>query len=319
MSRELRGSAYPHRRRNFAAAIVAGGAIVFLYYNFQSVTAEDHKRVARVSRLSHQVTLAKTQEVKTAAVPEPREMLVDSASAGQANRLAIQYSISQLQRGIDRLNRCPSYTAIFERQERIDGELKDEQQIELKLRHAPFSVYMKWLNGDKGRELLYSDSQNEGKMLVKLGGLKGRLVPTLKIDPTSDRAKSESRHSVAEAGLQNLARQIIQHRERDLKTGNIPTCTIEENHTFDGRSCQLVMVEYTDQKYSPLYRKSLTLIDSELSLPVFVKNYTWPNEHTVDEEQETLIEYYSYTELHLEDRLADAIWQQDNPDYRFKR
>jgi hypothetical protein len=178
---------------------------------------------------------------------------------------------------------------------------------------------MKWLNGDKGRELLYGDNENEGKMLVKLGGLKGRFMPTLKIDPTSDRAMSESRHSVAQAGLLNLAKQIIEHRQRDLKTGNIPHCLIEENHTFDDRPCHLVVVEYTDKKHSPTYRKSMTLIDSQLSLPVFVKNYTWPNEHTVDEEQETLIEYYSYTDLHLEDQLADAIWQQDNPEYRFKR
>ena len=55
-----------------------------------------------------------------------------------------------------------AYKRWYEREERIDGEMKEPQQMELKLRHAPFSVYMKWLNGDKGRELLYTANENDG-------------------------------------------------------------------------------------------------------------------------------------------------------------
>lgn len=310
-----------HRRRNFAAAMVAGGSIAFLYYSFQPATAEENmpRRTARLSSLTVDVDHAVDSAaiVKSDVVPAPH----DASDAREANpdQTAIEQIVSQLERGIDHLERVPSYTAIFEREERIDGEMKEPQQMELKLRHAPFSVYMKWLNGDKGRELLYTANENDGRMLVKLGGWKGNLLPTLKLDPHSERAKTESRHPVTQAGLVNLAREIIHHRQRDLKTGVLPKCSVTPGLLFEGRRVTKLEVEYDSQSNSSVYRKAITLIDEELNLPVYVENYTWPNQNTKNLDEETLVERYAYTEIRIEDQLADAIWDHGNPDYRFTR
>ncbi|MCA8982757.1 MAG: DUF1571 domain-containing protein [Planctomycetaceae bacterium] len=319
-----------HRRQNFAAAVVAGGALAFLYYNFQPAEADEAHNVSatKVSSLVHSLPDTRIRKSFSSTdmethVPKPKEMEQPSSTDPQlseiSDRYAILFSISQLQRGIEKLESAPSYTTIFERVERIDGELKDQQQIELKLRHSPFSVYMKWLNGDKGRELLYADNENEGRMLVKLGGLKGRFIPTLRLDPMGTQAQAETRHPITRAGLVNLAKQLIEHRQRDLESGHYPRCTVEEGHEFDGRPCTKMIIEYARKEHSSLYRKSITMIDSELSLPVYVRNYTWADQNTVDEEQETLIECYAYTKIQIEKQLANAVWQHDNPEYRFKR
>lgn len=305
------------RRHNFAAAMVAGAAIAFLYYNFEPATANE-KQGLSIQPVSQNADSALPRQTASLDLKSDKAD-VDSSGNELADRYALLFIVSQLQRGIEKLEQRSSYSTVFERQERIDGVLSDTQQIEMKIRHAPFSVYMKWKTGDRGRQLLFSDNENEGRMLVKLGGLKGRLVPTLRLEPGGSQAMSESRYPVTQSGLVNLAKQIIHHRQKDLKTGVIPQCTIEEGLTFNERPCYKVSIEYRNQKDSSLYWKCMTLIDEQLSLPVYVKNHTWPDKNTVNLEEDTLIECYSYTNIEFEDRLAEVTWQQDNPEYRFVR
>lgn len=307
------------RRHNFAAAVVAGAAIGFLYYNFEPAVASEKSGLS-VQPVSQNLI---SEPVRQTASLDIKPEKADEASSSKTNEVADRYAllfiVSQLQRGIEKLEQRSSYSTVFERQERIDGVLSDAQQIEMKIRHAPFSVYMKWKTGDRGRQLLYTDKENEGRMLVKLGGLKGRLVPTLRLEPAGSQAMAECRYPVTQSGLVNLAKQIIHHREKDLKTGVVPQCTIEEGLTFNDRPCYKVSIEYRNQKDSALYWKCMTLIDEQLSLPVYVKNHTWPDKNTVNLEEDTLIECYSYTNIEFEDRLAEMTWQQDNPEYRFVR
>ena len=48
-------------------------------------------------------------------------------------------------------------TAVFQKQERIDGALQPVNVMELKVRHRPLSVYMKWQQPDAGQEVIWRD------------------------------------------------------------------------------------------------------------------------------------------------------------------
>ena len=62
----------------------------------------------------------------------------------------------------------------------------DREMTELKIRHTPFSVYMKWHEGtDIGREVLFIEGQLDDKLLVS----PGNVLPTVKLDPYGDLAK----------------------------------------------------------------------------------------------------------------------------------
>ncbi|MCG6155575.1 DUF1571 domain-containing protein [Rubinisphaera margarita] len=323
MTRENRGSKpeASNSLRNVLAAMLTCGVVAGMYYSYQPASADDLPPVEdRISRLDSKVLVTPSVPSLQDVVPTPQDRMeaADEAPKLNADQLALKKAIDMLHVGVDRLDNVDNYSFVFDRQERIDGELRENQQIQVKLRHAPFSVYMQWLTGDRGRELLYTENQNENRMLVKLGGLKGRFIPTLKLDPNGDQAKSESRHPITQAGLVNLAREIIKNRRNDLEAAQTPRCVVEEGHSFNDRPCTRLFLEYASKEQSPVYRKTITLIDDELSLPVYVRNYTWPNENMVDIEQETLIECYAFSEIQFERQLADATWERENPDYRFR-
>ena len=82
----------------------------------------------------------------------------------------VTYKIQILEKGLEFLSKTPHYTAQFVKKELVNGELLDEQEMEMKVRHAPFSVYLKWVTGEAGREVLYVEGQNDGRMKAHPGG-----------------------------------------------------------------------------------------------------------------------------------------------------
>jgi hypothetical protein len=235
-------------------------------------------------------------------------------------RWAMLLSVTMLQRGCEKFEHISDYTATLYKQERINGELLDGETMSMKLRHQPFSVYMKWLDGDKGRQLIYVDGQNEGNLLVQLGGVKGRLLGTLSINPTGSQAMAESRYPITGAGLLHLAKKIVEYRQQDLERGTGVHCEMYDNQELNGRPCYMFVTTYDAREFNDQYRKAVCYIDKELSMPICVRNYTWGvdvNPEKIDEE--TLIEFYSYSDIQIEQELADADFDRANESYRMRR
>ena len=242
-----------------------------------------------------------------------------------SSKLALQLHVALLEVGKHRIERFPDYSATFIKQERVDGsDLQDVQSIQLKLRHKPFGIYMKWLEGgDVGRELLQVEGQYDDKMLVRLGGIKKRL-PLLKLDPIGSMAMKECRHPVTEMGLALLADQILKYRKRDLTLQGGLRWEMLPEQKFMDRTCDCWVVEYESREVEPTYRKSITYIDKELALPICVRSFGWPeagieagDASSLDEA--TLIEYYGYTDIKFESRLTDGDFDKGNSDYTFRR
>lgn len=234
----------------------------------------------------------------------------------------LKHKMALLDAGIRFLNETPDYTAQFTKQELVNEELTDEQSIHMKVRHAPFSVYLKWLTGERGREVLYVDGCNDGEMLVRSGGWKGRLG-TLSIDPHGSLAMREARHPVTKAGILELALMMQDFHKRDLEQHNYVRCEQLADQEFDGRNCSCFLIEYKDAAGSPTYRKSISLIDKEWSIPLYIKNYGWPlpdQENKVADalDDATLIEFYSFAEVRFRQQLANNDFDRNNEEYRLQ-
>jgi hypothetical protein len=249
-----------------------------------------------------------------------------AATSGGAldNRQALLFSILLLEKGHDHLRAHGNYTATVFTRERVKGVLLDPQVMMLKIRHEPLSLYLKWLVGDKGRELLYVDGQNDGNMIVKVGGIKGKLLPALKLNPTGDLALKEARHPVTEIGLLELAHQLIQKRKQDLESDGGFHCEVLANREVGGRPCYGFIQSFTSQTHSPEYRKCVLLIDKEQCLPVYLQNFTWPDTQAAVDSQThldeaTLVEHYQYSDVHFDQRLADVDFDRKNKSYNFRR
>ncbi len=326
---------YPELSANMLAAGAFGIGVLLLTLEFQPHPAGSDLVMISLKRPSP-VTLQIPSPVKlpeVAPVSRPDEILTTDSSESVAaignavaaqspSQVALERKVSLLQKGLEHLKNVPDYTAQFYKQEMINDTLSDEQCMFMKVRHEPFSVYLKWLEGDRGREALYVDGQNDGKMLVKAGGWKSRL-PTLSLDPEGSLAMGENRYPVTKAGILELTKMILAYHDRDLKTSNYTRCDCIESQMFGERECIGFVLEYSNPTVAEGYRKSITLIDKEWNVPLFIKNFNWPvdaNGLSGEElDQSTLIEYYAFCDVKFASQLQTAEFDASNEEYKFRR
>ncbi len=311
------------KRRNLVAILISFAAVSFLYFNFDPTPAGgDFAEAVDLDKVTADIAVPTEGSASTTGTTSGQ-----SANGNQSNLLhgqtALLMNVMLLQRGIKKLESIPDYTGTFYKRERVQGALGDAQVMQIKVRHKPFGVYMKWLVGDKGRELLYAAGQYDGNILVKLGGAKGVLVPTVKLDPTGSRAMSESRYPITEIGLLNLSKTIIGYRNSDIKEKKNITCKMFDNQPLNDRKCFCFIIEYDNPGISKTYRKSIIFIDKKWSIPICVQNFGWPDGETeltgAELDKDTLIEDYRYSNLHLDQKLADAEFDRSNEKYRLRR
>lgn len=237
------------------------------------------------------------------------------------HRVNLHRKISLLKKGDAFLAGIDGYCATLAKQEVVGSELLDEQTIQMKCRHKPFSVYLNWLTVDPGREVIYIEGQNEGKLIAHDGGWKAR-IPAFTLDPGCRLAMRDARYPVTTAGIANLARTMLDVHREDIQRDSVATCMVEENQSFDGRSCTVFTTQYKAPGSSPTYRKSITYIDDEWNLPVYSRHFAWPESGKGKNEDEldasTLIESYSFTDLKMSYPLTDKDFDRDNSEYHFR-
>lgn len=232
----------------------------------------------------------------------------------------MRQKIDLLEQGREMLTSIDCYTVKIRKQEVVAGRLLDEQTIRLKCRRAPFSVYLIWLSGETGREVIYVDGRNQGRLIAHDGGWKAR-IPAISVDPESSLAMRDARYPVTAAGLLGLIDTMLPIHRADLSLSNLASCEVDRDGSFDGRPCLIFTTRYKSPEGSPTYRKSVTYIDREWKVPVHSRHYQWPSSDTAltesELDQSTLIESYSFTEIELHSGLTDRDFDRNNPDYNF--
>ena len=240
-------------------------------------------------------------------------------------RAALECDLKLLREGLRLLEQTSDYTGTFYKHERINGVMDDGSLIQVKSRHEPLSLYLKWLEGDTGRELLFVEGQYDNEMLVRLGGIRGRLLPVLKIDPDGEKAREKIRHHVSHVSLLKMTRRVVEFREQDLQRLSDMTCDLVVKPTGDESGGLRCVTEYESPSVCAEYRKTIHLLDPGTLLPVTVKTYGWPegerghNLSAEELDERTLLEHYSYSDLEFNQQLADKDFDRNNPDYNLHR
>lgn len=302
----------PAPRKMMWAAVTGSGMLSAIYWTFPPIFA-DVEPTTRVAMKPAGLVRTASLDLDDAPRVLPNVPMTPSV---QTHRK----SIGLLEEGLRRLKRIPGYTAELTRQELVGGEMGERETMRLKLRHAPFSIYMKWTEGKPGQELLYVDGQNDGEMIVRPGGWKGRVLGPLKLNPNGQMALSESRHPVTEVGLARLAEQILDYRYEEAAWDGGYVCT-EDEAEVDGRPCYRFTMVYDLPQFNSEYRKSLVYIDREWLAVTKIENYGWPSGHVPADklDEETLVEAYCYTDINLGTQLAAMDFNAANGDYSLRR
>lgn len=307
-----------------------GWVIAILTVTFSVISWNSHAKPAGAYRgaVPPQIEETPAHQTPVAGTANAAAELQTVVSSGPKieGKLAVRLKQALMLDARAKLQTIPDYLAIFTRQERVHGRLLGRESTELKVRHAPFSVYMKWNEGsDVGREILYVKGQNDGRMLVKKGGKVGDVLPTFKLEPTSDMAMKESRYPISDSGLLNLVEKILSYCERDLKLDQGVNCQFLPDQKIDGRLCYAIRTDYGCAEVDPEYRCSMIFVDKETTIPLCVKNYGWSDKCGASASannklsEETLVEFYAFTGMRYQSRLPDAEFDQANAQYRFRR
>ena len=303
------------RRWNAVAIFAVSASSLIAFSAFDPVPAgEDPVREVAVGNTVSDVPLP-----PDAGTTVPRRLDLQGADTlGPVTTLSqeesLKFALLLLEDGARFLRNQGQYTVTFQKRERIGGDLRGNEKIEMKVRHTPFfGVYMKWKVGEVGQQVVYNVEANPDRMAVKFGGRRA-FIPAMKLDPHGETAMKETRHPVTQAGILAMAERIIIHRREELD-GKVPVvCTREEDVLVDDRPCYCFRFDYPSQESSPIYRSSRIMIDTRYHIPLQAINHTWAAEgeqSTAELAEETLIEEYMFSQFNFGVEIAAEAFSLD--------
>ena len=254
---------------------------------------------------------------QTAPVPEMESPKVASSSAAAAEH-PLMPVIRWAESGRPAVANIKDYTATMQKQENIGGKVQPAQVMEVKVRHQPFSVYVKLLFPKElaGQQAIYVKGQNDDKAFAHGVGFQ-KNFGTQKLDPTGILMMSGNKYPITEMGVLNLIDKLLEVGYKDSKFGECEV-TYKEGVTIGSkdapRECTMIEVTHPVPRQNFTFYKARIFVDKELNLPICYMSYDWPRK---EGETPTLIEAYTYLNLKLNVGLTDADFDHKNPKYAF--
>jgi len=198
--------------------------------------------------------------------------------------------------------RVQDYSCRFIKQERVGGELRDHEIIDMKVRHEPFSVFMDFLKPDDvaGQQVAYVEGENDGKLIAKPVGLAGVLGP-VSLKPDGPLAMNGQRYPITHVGFVNLTKELIMVAEMDRQYGE---CQVKhyKGAKLGDRVCTVTEVIHPVRRKNFRFHKVHIFVDDELDLPVRFASWTWPEE---EGGKPVLQEEYIYSNIKLNPGFTD--------------
>jgi len=214
------------------------------------------------------------------------------------------------------------YTATIVKRERVNGKLGETQFVYAKIRNrkregdkivTPFSVYLKFLkpNSVKGREVIWVENANDGKLIAHEAGLLN--IRPVYLDPNGYLAMLGQRYPISKIGIENLVSELIIKGEAQRKLGK---CEVNffKNAKIDDRPCMLIEVINPKQLPSLEFYRAHIFIDNELNVPVRYAAWSWPE---TPGGEPVLLEEYTYRNIQLNVGLTEQDFNPENPAYQF--
>lgn len=228
----------------------------------------------------------------------------------------LQPAVKWARDGLSALEKIEDYSATFVKRERINGKLGDYEQMFVKIRHKPFSVYMYFLMPAdlKGQEVIYVEGRNNGNMWAHTVGFRDKMVGTLSLPPTGMIAMTGQRYPITEAGVLNLTRRLIEVGEYDMQFGECEVKFIK-NAKINNRVCTCIQVVHPEPRKEFLFHLARIFVDDELNIPIRYEAHDWPSEPGGAPQ---LLEEYTYLNLKLNNGFTDLDFDIKNPNYKFR-
>ncbi|MCG6155130.1 DUF1571 domain-containing protein [Rubinisphaera margarita] len=203
------------------------------------------------------------------------------------------------------LDQMDGYCGMLTKQVRIDGELQEEEQMLVKIRHEPFSVYLKW-EAD-GQEALYVEGKHDNCVLARATQGFAALKGVWKLEPDSRKAMQNNRYPVTELGIKKMNERVTafydEHRTETMTCGH----TINQ---INGRPMIVFNIAFPSPQESP-YSTCEYQFDAETKLLQSVIICEWDYKG----EPAGIAEKYVYSDLTLDKCPGEEEFDANNPEY----
>ena len=207
------------------------------------------------------------------------------------------------------LQSVKDYSATFSKKE-IVGEKLIEQTMQIKMRQKPFSVYLKFSTPHKGREVIYVDGLNKGKLVAHGTGFQ-KIVGTLKLKPTSNLVMKENRYPITQIGIEKMLNAVVAIWEKQASNSQVryfPKAKLGKT------SVRVIQVTHAKKTATTPFHMTRLYIDNQTQLPIRVQQYGFPKKSGG---KPPLIEQYTYSNLKTNIGLASRDFDPKNPGYDY--
>lgn len=301
----------------FTSLLLAGGVATVLWWFTEPL---DSAGAASGPSRAADAPAGSTARPGGSAAAAPAVKLVwprEELKGEPAKRLLLEVTLEAERR----ISGVSGYQALFTKRERIKGKLLPEQRMKIKVRHEPFSVYLKFLEprADLGKEVVYATGRHEGKLIGHFGGISRRLLPRLSLPVDHAMALADSRHPITDAGLKNLIDRLVRFRRLDLGDRHATTILTQTDEP-DGKKLPKSIHEHAFCDGIRPFARVEIVYDPDTWFPIRIDNYDWPAATAGGGEGSPgLAESYRYDDIKLDSSLTDIDFDPANPEYEFRR
>lgn len=211
------------------------------------------------------------------------------------------------------LKAVKDYEAVFVKRELIGRRLQ-KSTMNLKLRAEPFSVYLKFLDANAGREVIYNEGRLNNQMQIHEAGIKS-LAGTVLRAPNAPDVMAENRYSANMVGLKNMLDKIIKQWEEEGKFGEVKTQKYPGSKLPTGEECVTYESLHPTPRNQFKFHITRLWIDSKTGLAVRVEQLGFPQK---GDKEPPVIEEYTYGSLKLNVKLTDYDFDVKNKTYKYQ-
>ncbi|WP_437192416.1 DUF1571 domain-containing protein [Planctomicrobium sp. SH527] len=239
----------------------------------------------------------------------PTQILEKVDAAAEASTLGPAFrTVAASMRSLDDVQ---DYTATFYKKELV-GRKMIESRMGLKLREAPFSVYLKFVSPSAGREVLYVHGQDKNQLKVKEVGFAG-LAGTVSLDPTGSFAMDENRYPVTSIGLRHLTTKLL---ELWLEEAHLDGQQVrnERGVSIGTLKCNMVEVTHTKRHQNARFQTTRLFMDEATGRPIRFQALAFAGPRDTGPQ---VVEDYLYGNLQFNVGLNEMDFSTRNPQYNF--
>jgi hypothetical protein len=209
------------------------------------------------------------------------------------------------------------YQATFTKQELV-GRTLYSGRMAMKLRHDPFSVYLRFIDQNNGREVLYAGPRYQYKMMAhEAPGTLSAIVGTISLEPNSARAMAEGRHPITEIGMAKMMDSLIRQWEGEMKFKDPqdPKVYYYPDAKLAGQiECKAAITRHENPQHPFRFYETRVFFDKKSNFPIRLEQYGSPDQA---HPQAYLVEQYIYTNIKTNVGLSDNDFDLRNRNYRF--